>query len=537
MIKKLGALILTITVIAANLAGCGNLNTGADTQTDGDAKSIDHADIDTSEHVVITYLTIGNEPAGTRKNYDEMMKELNKLLTEKCNAELEIYFIPWTDYLANYDFTLSAMDGTIDLVGASADWLDAWPNAKNGAFLPLSEDMLKKYAPKTWESVFKEHWDMCRYDGEIYMMPEDNYEQWINHGFIYRLDWAREAGLTGGVNSWEDMTEYFRYVRKAYPDIIPWDSDGTQYLQLASGWIQSHSDYIPVNDLSAGAMWGGSKENLYTVYSPFVTDTDSLVEFAKMMKEWDSMGVWNTENFNDNENSSNCNDYRIGLVAAEQNHTNTWTDLVSHTQDNKIYDEDPGAETGFFYFGEESENIVSLSVTHGAMAVSAGSRNPERALMVYDLLRNDPDCYRLMCYGIKGVSWDTNDEGLRIKPEGYNSETDNIGGTTNFWWGRNDDLEIKDAGRDWEKIDELYAEYDSIKIDYPYGQFVADVDNIQAQINNINDIHVNFMKRIAYGKYEGSARDIVAEYQRQLKAAGIDEVAAELQRQFDEFYK
>ena len=224
-------------------------------------------------------------------------------------------------------------------------------------------------------------------------------------------------------------------------------------------------------------------------------------------------------------------------MAAEQHHTNTWTDLVSHTQDNKIYDEDPDAETGFFYFGEESKNIISLSVTHGAMAVSAGSRNPERALMVYDLLRNDSDCYRLICYGVKGVSWDTNDEGLRIKPQGYNSETDNIGGTTNFWWGRNDDLEIKDAGRDWEKIDELYAEYDSIKIDYPYGQFVADVDNIQSQINNINDIHENYMKRIAYGKYEGRAEDIVAEYQRQLKAAGIDEVTKELQRQFDELYK
>lgn len=62
-------------------------------------------------------------------------------------------------------------------------------------------------------------------------------------------------------------------------------------------------------------------------------------------------------------------------MAAEQHHTNTWTDLVSHTQDNIIYEEDSDAETGFFYFGEESKNIASLSITHGAMAVSAGSRD------------------------------------------------------------------------------------------------------------------------------------------------------------------
>lgn len=44
--------------------------------------------------------------------------------------------------------------------------------------------MLKKYAPKTWESVPAENWELCKYNGEIYLMPEDNYAQWVNHGFI-----------------------------------------------------------------------------------------------------------------------------------------------------------------------------------------------------------------------------------------------------------------------------------------------------------------------------------------------------------------
>ena len=95
--------------------------------------------------------------------------------------------------------------------------------------------MLKTYAPKTWESVSQDHWDLCKYNGSIYLIPEDNYAQWTNHGFIYRLDWAKEAGLTDGVKSWEDLTTYFKYVKEAYPDVIPWDSDGTQYAQMANG--------------------------------------------------------------------------------------------------------------------------------------------------------------------------------------------------------------------------------------------------------------------------------------------------------------
>lgn len=552
MKKKALALLLCATMVAG-LMGCGSKGTSeqstdavkteqteaasdteqtADAGAEASAEETPAADIDTSEHVVITYMTTGDKP--TSDANDKVLAELNKLLTEKVNAELQVYYIGWTDYLSNYNLTLAQMDGTVDLVGTASDWLDAWPNVKNGAFLELSEDMLKTYAPSTWESVTPEHWELCKYDGQIYLMPEDNYAQWTNHGYIYRLDWAKEAGLADGVHSWEDMTTYFKWVKENKTDIIAWDSDGTQYAQMASGWVASHTNYVPVDGLSTGGLWGGTKDDLYTIVSPFYTDADMLVEFAETMKTWNDMGVWKTDVLN-NTASDNRNDYRIGKVAAEQHHTQTWTDLCSPTIQNKIYAEEEGAETGFFYFGEETDNVVALSITHGAMAVSAASKNPERALMVYDLLRNDPDCYKLFNYGIQGVQWDLDENGMRVQPESFVKETDEL--TLNYWWGRNDDLEIKDATRDWNVIDALYSKYDSIKIDYPYGQFVPEVDNIQSYINNINEVHNNYMKQIAFGKYTGTAEEIVAEYQAALKDAGFDTVMGELQNQFDALYK
>lgn len=79
-------------------------------------------------------MTTGDKPTGTGSRYEEMMTELNKILTEKVNAELDIYFIPWTDYLSNYNLTLAQMDGTVDLVGTASDWLDAWPKGKDRCF-------------------------------------------------------------------------------------------------------------------------------------------------------------------------------------------------------------------------------------------------------------------------------------------------------------------------------------------------------------------------------------------------------------------
>ncbi len=550
MKKKLVSLLLATTMVAG-LVGCGSSNGGSsDTSATTDTKSetsattadtssteaasTETADIDTSEHVVITYMTTGGSDEGNGNA--DMLAKLNEILTEKVNAELKIYHIDWTNYLSVYNLTLAQMDGSVDLVGTASDWLDAWPNAKNGAFLELSEDMLKTYAPKTWESVPAEHWDLCKYNGEIYLMPEDNYAQWTNHGFAYRLDWAKEAGLTDGVKSWEDLTTYFKYVKETYGNDLKylWDSDGTQYNQMVGGWITSHSNYVPIDGLNSGAMWGGSKDDLYTVYSPYMTDTDSLVEYAKLMKEWNEIGVFPTNVLN-NTSSQNRDEYRVGQVAVEQHHTQTWTDLCSHTATNTIYDTDEDAETGFFYFGEETGNVVALSITHGAMAVSAGSKNPERALMVYDLLRNDPECYRLFNYGIEGVQYAIDENGMKYTPDTYDSTTQEI--QTNFWWGRNDDLELKDATRNWDAIDKLYAEYDSLKIDYPYGQFIPDVDDIQGKIDNVSSVQEEYMKQISFGLYSGSAEDIVAEYQAALEKAGINDVTAALQSQIDALYK
>ena len=271
MKKKLLAMALATSMVFG-MAACGSneapaagdggaassttSNTGNASSDGGNEGS--SSEVDTSEHVVINYMFTGDKPeGGAAERLDEMMTELNAILTEKVNAELELYFIGWTDYLSNYNLTLAQMDGSVDLVGTASDWLDAWPNAKNGAFLELSEEMLQTYAPQTWASVTPEQWELCKYNGEIYLMPENNYAQWTNHGYAYRLDWAKEAGLADGVHSWEDMTTYWKYVKETYSDIIPWDSDGTQYFQMASGWVASHSDFVPVDGLCTGALWGG----------------------------------------------------------------------------------------------------------------------------------------------------------------------------------------------------------------------------------------------------------------------------------------
>ncbi len=482
--------------------------------------------IDTSEHVVITYLVTGDIP--TNKT-NEVLAVLNEKLTEKCNAELAIEWIEWTDWQTKYNLAIAMQDGTIDLIGTATDWLDAWPNIQKGGFLALSEDMLKTYAPKTWESVPQENWNLCKFNGEIYLIPEDQYAQWTNHGFLYRGDWAREAGLENGVKSWEDLGKYFQYIKDNKEGVIPWDADGngTSYgPQMSGGWQTSHTGNIAIEGLPVSLFYGNSAEDPYTL-SRYYLEGDEFVNFAKTMKQWSDAGYWREDVLNYSGNL--LDEMKEGLSGAHQHHTQTWL-----SNRHLIEEKQPGADTGFFWFGSEQKNLVKLNITHGAMAVAAQSDAPERALMVYDLLRNDPEIYHLLTLGIEGQQYEMTADGLYKRPAAYTD--DSVDGCTfNWWWGRNDNLEIRSALNDWAAYDKLLEEY-VCAINYPYGQVVFDLSNISAELDNISNIYNTYMPQIVFGKAADSEA-YVAEFRAQLEAAGIETVMTELQSQLDAVYK
>ncbi len=473
-----------------------------------------------NHHVSITYLTIGNKP--NNSGTSEMLEKLNERLNKLVNAELEISYITWNNYQTNYNLKLAEKDGSIDLIGTATDWLDAWKNAGLGNFLPLSDEMIKTYAPKTWETVSAEHWNSCRLNGEIYFFPEDNFTQWTNHGFMYRTDWAKEAGLNG-VHSWEDLTKYMSYVKRV-KKIMPWDSDGSSSTFHPEGYIQSKSDYIIADGISSTNMFGTRKSNMRKLYSPLY-EGNELFEYAKLMRNWYENGYFPRNVLTEgNGNKSNRDEFCEGLVGVEQHHTQTWYTQVY----NRLKENVPGADSDFFWFGEESGNIVYQTITHGAMAVSAASKHPERALMVYDLLRNDKECYNLINYGIEGKQYKTTSDGFIEKIKGAN------GITTNYWWGRNDALELRDKSVAWNMFDKINATYNKVRIDYPFGRIVWDLSNISTELDAVNYVYGQYMGNICYGQ-RADPEKYVTEFRQDLKQAGIEKVISELQRQLDAF--
>jgi putative aldouronate transport system substrate-binding protein len=194
----------------------------------------------------------------------------------------------------------------------------------------------------------------------------------------------------------------------------------------------------------------------------------------------------------------------------------------------------PGSELQMFPFARtRGTNLLELSITHGGTSVGAHSNNPERALMAYDLIRNDEQIYHLINYGLEGVQYEIKD-GKRVQPEGYDEAQH--GFYADFWGGRVDKFEIPSATV-WDQIEETYyAEYDAIKKTYPYGQFVFDKTPVEAELTAVTQVSGEMGPAITYGK-AGDPVKAVEEFRAKLKTAGYDKVLAELQRQMDEYKK
>jgi hypothetical protein len=179
----------------------------------------------------------------------------------------------------------------------------------------------------------------------------------------------------------------------------------------------------------------------------------------------------------------------------------------------------------------ENKNVNKDLLTHGAMAINAASRNKEKALQVYDLLRNDKQIYQLYNFGLEGKDYVVNSDGRWARPAGYNDSTDGIG--SNFWGGRVDAYEPQWV-TDWTGKQGLFRELNGFAREYPLEKFSFDNSKVAAEMAAIGDICATFMPSISFGK-TGNPDKAVTDFRAALKAAGYDKVKAELQAQLTAF--
>jgi putative aldouronate transport system substrate-binding protein len=473
----------------------------------------------------ITMLLLGNKPTNGR--IEAALAEINKIMGPRIGAELKLHYIEWADWQNQYQLALASGDSSIDLVITATDWLMAREISRKGGFYALTPDLLKKNAPKTWAEVTPAHWDLCSENGKIWFIPEDQYSQYTNHGVYWRLDWAKQGGVTA-VKSFADLEKYFDGVKKNHPEAYPWDVSGKEasFGQILYGYLQSS---IPAQTIlgcstgNHGIFWYNTKDP-YTVVSPFM-DGNELVGAAQTFDRWAKKGFWREDVLN--YQGQTREEMYDGLSGADQHHTQTYVTQTRPQMDKR----QSGSELQFYYFGMENKNVNKDLRTHGAMAVNAASKNVALALKVYELLRNDKQIYMLYNYGIEGVDYVMKPGNVLDRPVGWDVTKQAL--DSNFWGGRMDAFEPVIA-QNWAGAKGLYAEYEKFAKEYPLEKFAFDNTKVAAEMAAIGDVCGTYMPALAYGK-TGDPVKAVADFRAAIKKAGYDKVKAEIQAQLTAF--
>ncbi|MDR1689403.1 MAG: extracellular solute-binding protein [Clostridiales bacterium] len=476
---------------------------------------------DTSKFVTVKMLMLGDPPAGGADKV--VYAELNKILKERMNAELEVTWIEWNNYETKYQMEL--VSGTpYDLIFTTSTWLNLWGHAEKDAFMDMKE-MIPYYAPQIYADTTEAEWAGCTYKGEIVALPEHRKWQLSTPVFAYRADWAKEFGIEK-VDSMETLAKYCEGIIANKADCIPYNvGGGVNSNELYSMWLRQNTDFV----LGPGSVGMScptanvSYDDCWSVASPVFDE--KFLEFANLMKEWGDKGFWPEDVMSATVQTEDF--FLAGKSGLFNCNVSNYFSLFGRIN-NEGFDIDIDA----FFFDEKRGFAISDVMTQDSCSISANAQNPERALMMYDLFQYDPDIYHLTQYGVKGVHWTIDEEGYRVRPEGYNQETDSY--SWNMWSTRNDALELAEFNPLQGDVDAVVAKIKPWSKMNPWGSFILDTSNIDPQIAAINEAGSTWLPAIQFGK-AGDPAQAVEKYRQALTNAGIESYITEVERQMQEY--
>lgn len=227
MVKRVLSCVLTTSMVAALLAGCGGTGNTAGTEEGGvEEQTVQSAD---GREMVGNMYTTGypivekTETFHIVASFDSRQQKFNdmeffKKLEEQSNIHIEWEFIESQDYEQKKNLILASGDYPDAFFNYISD-TDLNTHVPQGVFVPINEYL--EYAPNL-SKVFEEHPDfkkLCTYfDGNIYSIgyaAEDPCQYQPDEMYVYR-PWLDKLGL-----DIPETTEEFYQMLKAFKEQDP----------------------------------------------------------------------------------------------------------------------------------------------------------------------------------------------------------------------------------------------------------------------------------------------------------------------------
>ncbi|ANE48343.1 hypothetical protein SY83_20975 [Paenibacillus swuensis] len=512
------AVLLTIMIVLTGCSGNSNGNGNENGETkesqntpSGEtAATEDPSKPDISKEVKLKMYLVGDQPKDTSLVYEE----INKKLKQDINATVEPVFLSWGEYNQKYPL-LFATGEEFDLVYA-ASWMKYSEQANKGAFLELKPELLNKYAPLTMKEMPEEAWKQAEVNGKVFMVPSSNRDFPMVVGAV-RGD-LREKYKLAPIKTFADYEKYLDAIANNEPDLVPYDADGKTY-QIYD--MMLNPDHLWKVMVANSGIAFDVKDPSGKVIN--YLETPAFMEFAKKASEYNQKGYWSKsvmtnkttvrDSFLSGRSASmagNLLEISSAVTSASQSHPDWKVEMFN------VY---------------EGKPTYSVPYTGNGMAINANAKNPERALMLLDLFRNNEEYFNLTTYGIEGTHYeltaDKKIKALNGSESGYKPDSGSP-------WGWRTPSMYKVMADAPPEYAQMLESFNKSAITNPLLTFVFDntkFKNELAAMKNVTDQYRDALYLGALGDPEQGVKTLLEKY----KEAGMDKVMAEVQKQVDVF--
>ena len=437
-------------------------------------------------------------PGEKQADIATVMEAANVIIEEEIGAKLDLRIIDSGSYTEKMNMMMSSQE-VFDL--CFTGFVNPFnKTAQKGAYLPLDE--LLKETPALWESIPEWLWDTGKIDGEIYAMPNYQIEVSWTVPFIYN-NLIEECNLDlSAVKNAEDLEVIIEKVREKHPEKTFRTRNA-----LAMFWGGKVTE-----EIVSGVYIEEGDENL-TAKTP--AEDEERWRKARILNDWFEKGYIRSD-------AASVTDDELDLVNGKYLlFLGTYYPGVEAELKPRLK-----SDMTPILFGEP---YITRGTCNNAMtAISRTSKYPEKAIKLMELMNTNKELYNIIIYGVEGKHYTKVDENhIKLDTESgyYMNGSWKLGNQFNSYLleGMPDDA--------WEQTMELNNKAKKS----PLLGFVFDQSPVSSQIAQVNAVMSEYSTTIANGSID--VNEYYDEYMSRIKAAGIDEIREEVQRQIDEYKK
>lgn len=485
---------IAMCVLASMLAGClGGVSVSAEEAAEKWSGETDH--------IIMTYLTLGNTPTDLQKVQDAV----NEKTVDAIGVEVEFKPVSAYDAMAQFP-TWLATGERIDLMFPLLQDLNSYVN--QGLIEPLN-DLMAENAPYL-QKLTDEGYTFASnntIDGSIWSILQIPNVTGMGGSYLIQEKYLEETGFEldeKKVYTLDDLTGLFAEIKELHPDMYPCGVASTNRTSSEFVYATGVYDFLGSKS-STGVLMGTDGTTVENLFA-----TEEYKDYLEHLREW----------------------YQAGYIHPDASTTDATVETLMNS----------GVSTGYFMASapvqkDEGEcqirltDVYSCSQGMGGWVIPMTSEEPEAAMRFLNMMYEDSSLANLIQWGIEGEHYQMLDEsiGLIGFPEGVDAGTSGYYNTLGLY-GDIRKSYIWTAAQS-QADNDAYTEEAMANPTQGVGMIYNPSDEMSVKITAIDAVVAQYLPALESGSVD--LENYYQEFLSALDAAGINDIIQEKQEQFD----